>query len=891
MSTRVVKAAIITSIAVLPVATPPAAVAKRAIGPDPPAYVAPSRNFDTIHTKLDVDLDLKNRTIAGTVTHHIRILRPGVTSIRLNCVGLTIESVTLSGQAAHFEYPVAGNTATSWIDVAETKQSTDQLVIYSESPLGLGDEFDVMVAYHGSPVEGLYFIQPEKGLPEKRYEVWAQGEGEDTRYWIPCYDYPNDKATFEGIFRVEKGMYALSNGVLVDRHDIGDKTQFHWKLDTPQVSYLTTVAVSKYEVIEDRWRDIPLLYVVPPGTDHETVTRAFGLTPDMMEFMSQYSGIDFPFKKYGQVVVQNFIYGGMENTTATVMNSRMLYDEHMAATDTEQGLVAHELAHSWWGDMVTCNEWSQIWLNEGFATYFQSLYREHHDGDDAFRYQMDSRHRDVVVRDNKDARPIVVDFYNRKDSRNSANVYIKGASVLHMLRFLVGDEMFAASWRAYGQQHKYGLAETSDYVRAVKETTGENVDWFFEQWVYLAGHPKLKAVKSWDPDSGMLKLTVSQTQSVEGLVPLFRLPMDIEITCAEKTESYRIVVEAETQDFYFNLPSQPLMVILDKGDWTLKELQFDKTVDELLYQLANGDMMARVDAARSLAIATVRDTTVSALGDVLLNDGFWGVRREAALALGAMNTAKTKAVLIEALNMQDAKVRMAAAEALGKTTSSPDMDSALLKTFHDDYAYQVRAAAVKSLVESKSKGAQKACTEALKVDSDRNVIRKAGLDGLVELKASDDLRLVKPLAKPGNLRTVRHTAIASYAKLAKRLDSERERQQAAEFLAGMLDDWYLRTRKQVIVSLGVLGDESAVEPLRRVGRTDPVEHLRELANKTADAIEARQQVIVETEGLQTELDALGTKLESLRSAVQQLESRVPPKPAAPERTSSARRDS
>ena len=713
MSTRVAKVVLTPIVMLLAAAVlAPAALARRGLQPDPAALVAPSRSFDTIHTKVDLDIDVKKGTIAGAVTHQIRILRPGVNSIRLNCVGLTIESVTLDGKAAAFDYPVAGDLETSWIEVTETKQSADQLVIHSASALEPGQELELKIAYHGSPVEGLYFIPTEKGLPEKRHEVWSQGEGEDNRYWIPCHDYPDDKATFEGIFRVEKGMYVLSNGVLVDRQDIGDKTQFHWKLDTPQVSYLMMVAAGKYDVVEDHWRDVPLLYVVPPGTDRETVKRAFGLTPDMIEFYSNFVGIDYPFKKYAQVVVQNFIYGGMENTTATVMNSRILYDDHMAVTKTEEGLVAHELAHMWWGDMVTCDEWSQIWLNEGFATYFQSLYREHHDGEDAFRYEMDQRHREVIRRDNKDARPIVVDFYNRKDSRNASNVYIKGASVLNMLRFIVGDEMFAASWRHYGLTHKYGLAQTSDFARAFKETTGENLDWFFEQWVYLAGHPKLRAAESWDADAGTLKLSISQTQHAEGLVPLFRLPMDVEITCKEKTETYRIVVEQEAQDFYFKLPSRPLMVIVDKGDWTLKELEFDKPVDELLYQLGHGDTMARVDAARALAHSTDQTEVVTALGNVLQSEGFWGLRREAALALGELNSPKSGSLLIEALGAEDAKVRLAAAEALAKTTTSPDIDKSLLKAFHDDYAYEVRAAAVTSLAKTKSKSAKKAALRA-----------------------------------------------------------------------------------------------------------------------------------------------------------------------------------
>jgi len=862
----------------------------RSVRPDPLSYVAPSRDYDTKHTRLDLDLDLKNQTIAGSVTHTIRVLKPQTEKIRLNCVGLTVSAVTMDGKPVTFDYPVRGEQATSWIEGADSREATDQLVVYSPAPLAPNDEFDLRIEYSGAPREGLYFIPKEKGIPEKRYEVWAQGEGEDNRYWIPCHDYPNDKSTFDGIFRVDKGMYVLSNGVLVDRRDIGDQTQFHWKLDTPQVSYLITVAAGEYDVIEETWRDVPLLYVVPPGTDRETVTRGYGLTADMMEFFSNYIGIDYPFKKYAQVVVQNFIYGGMENTTATVMNSRTLFDEHAAVTRTEQGLVAHELVHQWWGDMVTCNEWSHIWLNEGFATYFQSLFREHHDGDDEFRYQISARHRDVIKNNNKDPRPIVVDFYNRKDRRNSANVYTKGGSVLHMLRFLIGDEMFVASVRAFGEKHKYGLAETSDFSRAVKETTGENLDWFFEQWVYLAGHPKLLVSKTWQRESNTLKLTISQTQKTEGIIPIFRLPMDVEITTEEKTATYRIVADSETQDFFFTLPSKPLMVIVDKGDWTLKELVFDKPTDELLYQLKHADTMSRIRAIQSLAAVPDDEQVVAALRGVLVGEGYWGVRREAALALGEIGTKNAVAALVEGLDADDAKVRLGSTEALGKVKTSKNLDNVLTNVFRNDYGYEVRAAAVTSLVKMKSPQAKKVSLEALAVDSHRSVIRNAGLNGLVKLKATKEIDEVKKLTGPGNRRTYRHTAITSYAKLAKRLDSERQREKAADYLGSMLDDWYLRTRRTVITALGVLGDESAIDALEQVARTDPIESNRVRARKTATAIQNKQKVIATTENLQSEIDALSTKLESLKKSLSSLEARAPQGSEEPERASTHTED-
>ncbi len=853
----------------------PARADQPTLRPDPLAFVSPSRDFDALHTRLDIDLDIEGGRIAGSVTHSLRALKSNLGSIRLNCVGLSVEAVTIDGRPVDFEHPVSGEYDTSWIEIFESREPSEELVVYTGRPLRAGDEFDLTIRYSGAPKQGLYFIAPEKGIPEKRHEEWSQGEGEDNRHWIPCFDYPNDKATFDGIFRVDKGNYVLSNGILVETKELEGKTEFHWRLDTPQVTYLIMVAAGRYDVIEEQWRGVSLHYVVPPKTDPQTVKRGYGLTADMMEFFSDYIGIDYPFKRYAQVVVQNFIYGGMENTTATVMNTRTLFDESEQLTNNQDGLVAHELAHQWWGDMVTCSEWSHLWLNEGFATYFQSLYRQHHRGDDAFRYQIDQRHRGVVERDDRDARPVVVDFFNRRDSRNSANVYVKGSSVLHMLRFLLGDDLFRESFRRYGERFKYQNAETRDFIQVVKETSGENLDWFFEQWIYLAGHPKLEVSKSWSPETRTLKLSIEQTQETGELTPVFRLPMDLEITCKERTDTHRIVLDRKSQDFYFSLPSKPLMVIVDKGDWTLKTLTFKKRTPELLYQLEHGDVMDQVRAIRGLADKRGDSKAVETLRGVLTADGFWGTRREAALALGKIKTADAVQGLLAGLEAGEARVRLAAAEAMGGIDASPRLDDALYGLFRKDPASRVRARAIRSLAKMESARARKACLEALRIDSHQDVIRNAGLDGLVTLEALDAIGKVKALATSGNRRTHRHAAITAYAKLAKRLDDDKDRERSADFLAGMLDDWYLRTRQTVVAALETLGEARAVEKLKETAQSDPVALVRTRAAKAAAAIEARGQETAKRDDLEAEVRLLSDKIRTLKKDLETLQARMP----------------
>ena len=830
---RLLLAVMVLGAATVALADPPAAMS-----PDPLAYVSPSRPYTTVHTALDLDVDLVKQTIAGHVVHTIRSLRPDLTDLSLNCVGLTIDSVTVDGKKTTYDYPVMSDMSTSWLAGTTQKSADDRLVVHTPAPMARNAEAKVAIYYHGAPKIGLYWIPPEKGLPDHRYEVWSQGEGEDNRYWVPCNDYPNEKATFEGRFRVPKGYTAISNGALVEKKDVGNQTEFYYRLDQPQVSYLIMLAVSTYKIYETKWRDIPVWYVVPPNTDDATILRGYGLTPDMMEYFSKETGIDYPYAKYAQVSVQDFIYGGMENTTATVMNMRTLYDDRTEPTRTVQNLVAHELAHMWWGDMCTCREWSHTWLNEGFATYYCYLYMEHHDGEDAFRYQMRDAQNDVIAADKVDPRPIVTDFFNRKDARNNANVYVKGASFLHMLHYALGDTLYHQTILHYGLTHKFQCVETQDLMRAVKDVTGQNLDWMFEQWVFLAGHPDFKVTKSYDRDSGVLHLTVEQTQQVGGLVPVFRVPLDIDVTWEGGQKTYRVTVEQAHEDFYFHVPKEPLMVLFDKDDWILKTLDFPKKTSESLYELQHASYMARIRAAEALASKGSDAGVVPALKGVVTADGYFGLRRECALALGKIGNDDALAALKEGLAAKDGRVRLACAEALGNFYHNETAGALLEKTANSDFAYGVRAEAVTSLGKIKTSNAARACTAALAQESDRAIVRNAAINALVELSETGAMDKIRKYTTTGNARECRNVAIAGYAKLAKELDKDSDRRRASDVVAGSLNDWYLRTREAAIDGLATIGDPSALTALQRVASTDPVEEVRTRAESAIDRINA-----------------------------------------------------
>jgi aminopeptidase N len=483
---------------------------------------------------------------------------------------------------------------------------------------------------------------------------------------------------------------------------------------------------------------------------------------------------------------------------------------------------------------------------------------------------VDNAHQDVIKADDAEPRPMVVDFFNRTDARNNALVYVKGASVLHMLRAILGDELYRETIRHYGESNAHDVVETQDLMRAVREASGENLDWFFEQWAYLAGHPKFKVTKAWDKATGVLSLKVEQTQKTGGLVPVFRVPLDVEIVWDGGRETHRIVVEDKSSNYHFRVPAEPKMVVFDKGDWILKTLDFPKLTSESIYELENGDFMTRVRAARALASKGSEAHAIEALRRTITGDAYWGLRREAALALGAMDNADARAALIAGTSEDDARVRLACAEALGSfyrdETAAQQLESLVTK----DRAYGVRAAAIASLVKIRGERASRVCTDALKQESDQAIVRNAAVNGLAELGDPAALNRIKPYCTPGNERYSRHPAIAAYAKLAKNLEKDSDKRRAAEFLYPSLDDWHLRTREATIDALATIGEPSSAEALRRVAANDRLAAVRERAMKAADKValdpakSTARQNAAEIEDMKRRLEMLERELEAAK---------------------------
>jgi aminopeptidase N len=559
----------------------------------------PPRTFDVLHYNISTRFDVPNKTVIGDETVMLKPLASGFKSFELDSSNTKVEAVTLS----------SSNAALKWT------QPPDKLAIALDRAYDPSETISVHIRYRSTPTRGIYLV-PENLSGDfggaKPAQIWSQGEPEENHYWFPCYDFPDDKATSEQYITTNAGEIAISNGKLVETVTNPDGTKtFHWKMEQPHSSYLISLVVGNYAKLDDVYNNVPLEYYTYPGTE-ETARRAFSKTPEMMRLFSQKLDYEYPYERYAQTVVAQFIFGGMENITATThADSEILYGKTKEAQVATDNLISHELAHSWFGNLVTCKDWSELWLNEGFATFMEAVFREHDAGHEAYLTEMRSSESLYMLEDRfRYRRPLVYNVYGTAIDIFDATVYKKGGLVLHMLRETVGDELFWKALHHYLEENKYKVVGTSDLQRVFEETTGQKLDWFFDQWVYKAGYPELRVRSFYNQPTQTLTLEVTQTQSATAMTPLvFRLPVEIEIATAGGEHTEPIEITRRTQRFTFKLDGKPLMIRFDKGARILKKVDFPQPASMLKYQLTHSsDVIGRMEAAEALAKLNVQES-------------------------------------------------------------------------------------------------------------------------------------------------------------------------------------------------------------------------------------------------------------------------------------------
>ena len=838
------------------------------------ARYAPDRTVDVQHLALVLDVDPARRTVAGSATLRCSVIAPGTRAVEIDAVELAIERVTANGAEAAFRH------------------DGKKLRVELAAALAAGAELVLAVAYRGAPRRGLYFIGPDDGYPTKPLQVWTQGQDEDSRYWFPCVDTPNEKATSEVRVTVPAELFALSNGVLASDTTDGARRTLHWRLDVPHSPYLVTLAIGDFAAIETRWRDVPVIYYVERGKEAEA-ERTLARTPEMLELFSKRFGVPYPYPRYAQVFVADFIFGGMENTSATTLTDTVLIDERAALDYDIDALVAHELAHQWFGDLVTCRDWGEGWLNEGFATYSEYIWREHHEGRDAADLELDEWQESYFGEDtSRYRRTIATKLYDEPIDIFDHHLYEKGGRVLHMLRHHLGDDAFFGALAHYLAKHRHGVVETRDLARAIEEATGRNLDWFFSQWVIdHAGHPELDVAMHYDRDRRIATVTVEQKQKLDARTPLFRIPTRLRFRIEGERADVDVPIEITEAKHVFHVPlaGEPVQAIFDPGRVVLASTKIDKPEPVWAAELAGATLaIDRGYAAQALA-RRGGPAAERALADALVQDRYWAVRGTSALGLGVIRTASARDTLIHALGTErHPRTRRMIARALGDFVLDAAAGSALAAIVErGDPSYFVEAEACLALGKTRTSRAGELLRLAAHRESFTDVIRQHAYRGLAEARDDSALALLVEGLRWGRVTQGRRAAANALAQLV-RGRRDREARDVRERIELLLADRDFRVQAAAIEALLVIGDVAAVPALQRMVDRELDGRLRRRGREVIRDLEDGAPVHEELRRLRDEVGELRTLAGTLRERLDQLEARGQ-RPAKPKKDKKKKR--
>ncbi|HLP21839.1 MAG TPA: M1 family metallopeptidase, partial [Chitinophagales bacterium] len=605
-----------------------------------------------------------------------------------------------------------------------------ELKIQLDKKYEAGQQFKIYIEYTAKPEElkkggsaaitddkGLYFINPLGKDTSKPIQIWTQGETESNSCWFPTIDKPNQKFTDEIYITHLKKYSSLSNGVLVSSTPVNDSmVTDYWKMDLPHAPYLVMMAVGDFAIVRDMWRDVPVNYYVEKAYE-PYAKKIFGNTPEMMEFFSQKLGFDYPWPKYSQVVVRDYVSGAMENTSATLHGEFIQRDSRELLDETYEDVISHELFHQWFGDLVTSESWSNLPLNESFATYGEYLWNEYKYGREYADYKLQMNFDKYMVEANEKNVDLARFYYEDKEDMFDAHSYEKGGLLLHYLRKTVGDEAFFKSVELYLKTNQFKPVEIHQLRMAFEEVTGKDMNWFFNQWFYNSGHPMLNVSYSYDADS--IYVTIEQKHNIEK--PLtYQLPFRIDVWYGKVISSYNVVLKKKSQVFAFQAYGKPDLIDFDAERVVLASKKENKTIENYVFQYHNAPLFAqRYDALKALTekqkeSAAARQTFVDAM-----RDPAYFLRQFAIdeLEIPKDNKDSILAAMAELIKSDKVStVRRSAILKLSKQPTAVDY-KAYYETAIGDSSYEVAASALKAINEVDTKKALEIAKQFEKSDN------------------------------------------------------------------------------------------------------------------------------------------------------------------------------
>ncbi|WP_375500012.1 M1 family aminopeptidase [uncultured Nostoc sp.] len=860
----------------------------------------PDRPGQVEHIFLDLSLDIPKLCYQGNCSIRLLPIRNGIDRLTLDAVNLNIESVQVDEVPQNFDY------------------DGEQLSIQLAEVTQIGKSLLIAIAYSvAKPQRGLYFIQPDKHYPNKPTQVWTQGEDEDSRFWFPCFDYPGQLSTSEIRVRVPNPLVAISNGELINTIEDGDYKIYHWLQQQVHPTYLMTLAVGDFAEIQDEWNGKPVTYYVEKGRE-EDAKRSMGKTPRMIEFLSQKYGYPYAFPKYAQVCVDDFIFGGMENTSTTLLTDRCLLDERAALDNRNtESLVVHELAHQWFGDLVVIKHWSHAWIKEGMASYSEVMWTEQeYSLEEAAYYRLLEARRYLSEDSSRYRRPMVTHVYREAIELYDRHIYEKGSCVYHMIRAQLGDELFWQAIQTFVQDNAHKTVETVDLLRAIEKATGHNLLFLFDQYVFRGGHPDFKVAYSWDGDANLAKITVTQTQAAEGTngsKDLFdlKIPIGFGYTQQEEVRSqelgvrsngklstqyglnaplpltalktFTVRVNEREQSFYFPLENKPQFISFDVENNYLKTVALEYPISELKAQLEfDPDPISRIYAAVALAKKGGLEA-IKSLSAALKNDPLWGVRVEAAKQLAQINLDQAFDGLVLGLKDKNAYVRRAVVEALAQIKIAESYRAVRGLVQKGDPSYYVEAAASRVIgaiasanLEEKPKEDKvlKLLKSVLEEKAGWNeVVRSGAVAGLAEFKTSEvALNLLIEYTKLGVPQPLRLATIRALGKISVG-QSPGNLERILEKLTELAKETFFLTQVSVAAALGQMETPKAVGILRSLVEQTADGRVRRYAEEEISKVQKNIGSEKTLRQLREDFDQLKQQNQELRSRLENLEAK------------------
>jgi len=831
---------------------------------------APPRPADLLHMQLHIDIPEMNvAKMSARQTLSLSPVGQPLTVLELDAEQMDITSVRLADDSrSNLSFTYDGS----------------RLAITFDPPIEPGAKATVEVAYSvENPTDGLFWTPESPAWPGRPAQIHTQGQPETNRYWFPVHDSPNERLTTEIVATVPEGYLVSSNGREANPPATRDgRTTFHWLQDKPHSPYLVSLIVGKFDVkdVAPAGSKFPMPVYVPPGKGDQ-IDQTYGRTPAMVRVFEERFDEPYPWDRYAQLVVWNFGAGGMENTSATTMYDTAILDAKALEDADLDGLISHELGHQWFGDLITCNTWAHIWLNEGWATYCTALWMEARDGyDRGYRNSLQRTMRGIAGRDqlspgdSEPHPPMVSRVYEHpwEVFRRTANPYPKGASILHMLRMKLGDDLFFKGVAAYIDRHKYTTVETDDFRRVMEEVSGQSLEHFFEQWCHRPGTPKVAVKGRWDSKDKTLKVTVDQQQRIDADHPafVFDLPIEVYTDSPATPEPVRLVmrVDSRRHEQTFTLDADPTMVLIDPDLHVLMTVSADLPTAWLRNQLTTQRSIAsRLDACAFLK-SKAGASTERALAAVMNDTAeFHTVRSAAARTLGDLSA---DAILAEALEagIDDARVRETAIQSLARVGGPLALDILVVHADDANESYACRAAALEGMGRHASASHLPVFERGLASTSQHDQVKTGALEGLRELRLVEGIDLAIPLTQPGTLTRVRPVAIRTVAVL-----SELDKRKAYDGVVALLYDHEDRARDAAINALVEIKDERGLAELDRLISTTPHEPTRELAQRARADLAAALRKPESVKALQSEMEKLKADLKRLESRFQQEERR------------------